>query len=105
MMHDDSDAEELAELNWKLDRLPEITKELDAHGYAVVTKSSQDVGNAVVACLFHFGFFAAATLLAIGLSENKFIGAGVAIGLATLLMLALQVRSLYAQKYGQKKGN
>lgn len=84
------------DLDWKIERLPAIKKELEDHGYTIISKSSADVAKGLTSCLFWLAAFPAATLIGIGVSSNKFTGAGVGIGLTMVAMVAVNV--YYARK-------
>jgi hypothetical protein len=78
-------------LDFLLDRLPEIKKELEPHGYSVIKSKTLETSRGVLSCVFWIGIIVALPLIGAGVIENKLLGAGVGVAIAVIAMLLVQL--------------
>jgi hypothetical protein len=92
---------EVSGLDWDLDRLPEIKKELAEHEFVVIPKKNMDAGRSVVACLFWLAILTAGPLIGSGVAVKWYVGAGTGL-LCSALAMAL-TQHFYDWKRGRNK--
>jgi len=94
------------ELNWTLDRLPKIKKELEHHGYAVVEQKTMDTSRGLLSCAFWLAFFSGLPLVLGGIMfHTTGLGvAGGAIGAGAGILIAAVSMALATAYYDKKKG-
>jgi hypothetical protein len=88
------------DLDFLLDRLPEIKKELEPHGYSVIESKTIETGRGVLSCIFWIGITIALPLIGAGVIENKLLGAGAGVAIAVIAMALVQ---LYVDKKKRPK--
>lgn len=78
------------EIDWRLDRLPIIKRELEEHGMTAVPKRDIEVSRGIISCLFWLGVMLGGPMIGAGLTDNRMLGAGVGILIVMVLMTVTQ---------------